>query len=88
MNRDEMLVKLDVSADQLQDLLQKFRGFLATLDKHQHAIVKRSLPTMAEALQAFGPSVNEAELAELFEGDSRHQPVIICLPAQHHHVRK
>lgn len=88
MNRDEMLKELGVSADELHDLLEKFHAFLASLDEPQRAAIRRSLPTLAEALAAFGPNVTEEDLLKLFEGDVGHKPVIICVPLHHHKFRR
>ena len=80
MNRNDMLSALDLSDEQLKELIEKYHAFRASLDEKQRAVMNRSLTTMEEALAVFGPDVTEAELLQLFEGDSRHPPVIVCLP--------
>jgi hypothetical protein len=79
MNPDEMLKELGLSRNELNDTLAKFHSFLASLDKRQHAAVTRSLPTMAEAVAAFGPDVNADDLRKLLEGDGSLGPVTLCM---------
>jgi hypothetical protein len=83
MTPDEMLDKLGLEQKQLHDLLDKYRKFTKELDDQQHAVVKRSLPTLAEARAAFGHDVTAEELKKLFEGDKRQEPVILCFPLHH-----
>lgn len=83
MNPDEMLKELGLSQAELHELLVKFRSFLESLNKAQQHTVRRSLPTLAEAIKAFGSQVNADELLKLFEGDESHPPVILCLPGEH-----
>lgn len=78
MNRDELLKELGLSGEEFQDLLRKFDAFLASLDENQQAVVKRSLPTIADALKVLGPGVNEAELLKAF-GCDRHYPPVKCI---------
>jgi hypothetical protein len=80
MNQEDMLKELGVSAAQLHDLLGKFHAFFASLDEPQRAAIRRSLPTVHEALLAFGPTVNEEDLLKLFEGDAGKDPIILCVP--------
>lgn len=80
MTPDEMLRKLGVNHEQLHHLLQKFREFNEKLDEDQKKVVHRSLPTLAEAMTAFGPEVTKEELLKLFEDDDRLPPVILCFP--------
>jgi hypothetical protein len=87
MNPDEMLKALDLSQGQLHELLAKFSAFLELLDERQRHAVRRSLPTLAEAVAAFGAEVDPAELLKLFEGDKAHPPVMICLPGMHHKIK-
>jgi hypothetical protein len=75
MNQEEMLRELGVSRKELRDLLAKFNSFLASLDERQHAVVRRSLPTLAEATASFGPDVTEDDLRRLFEGEGDELPV-------------
>ncbi len=87
MNPDEMLKELNLSRGELHELLAKFGAFLESLDERQRHAVRRSLPTLAEAVAAFGAEVDPAELLKLFEGDKVHLPVIICLPGFHHRIK-
>jgi hypothetical protein len=82
MTRKEMLQALGVTDNELKDLLKKFRAFLKRLDPAQQKVVKRSLPTLAEAVKAFDKNATEAEVRELFGGDARQEPVILCLPCR------
>jgi hypothetical protein len=79
MNPDEMLKELGLSRHELDDILAKFHAFLGSLDKRQHAAVTRSLPTLAEAVAAFGPDVKADDLRKLLEGDGRLGPVTLCM---------
>jgi hypothetical protein len=87
MNDEEMLRALGLSASQLQDLLQKFRKFLQSLDEQQRQVVMRSLPTLTEGVNAFGGNANESDLVRLFEGDEQHPPVLCIFPGQHNRNR-
>ena len=87
MNDNEMLKALGLSASQLKDLLQKFRDFVKSLDEAQRHVVTRSLPTLAEAVKAFGGHATEADLLRLFEGDEQQPPVICIFPGQHNRTR-
>jgi hypothetical protein len=87
MTPDLMLKELGVSQKELDELLAKFHAFLESLDERQRAVVKRSLPTLAEALAAFGPDVNRDDLLKLFEGDKKYEPVILCFPLHHRKSR-
>jgi hypothetical protein len=80
MKPDEMLRELGVNHEQLHLLLQKFREFNEKLDEQQKKVVHRSLPTLTEAMAAFGPDVTREELLKLFEGDERLPPVMLCFP--------
>jgi hypothetical protein len=84
MNPDEMLKELGMSHAELHELLTKFHAFLLSLSEGQQNAIRRSLPTLAEAIKAFGPGVNAGELLKLFDGDEAHLPVILCLPGKHH----
>jgi len=80
MNREEMLKHLGVTSDELDDFMKKFLAFLATLNKRQRALVTRSLPSIEQALEVFGPKVSADDLRRLFGGDKHHEPVIFCSP--------
>ncbi len=83
MNRKKMLEALGLSDKEFKDLLHKFRTFWDSLDDRQRKVMKCSLPTIHEALRAFGPGVSEADLLELFEGDTKGAPVILIFPLHH-----
>jgi len=78
MNQQELLKELGVSYEELQKLLAKVNGFLTSLDEHELKIVKRSLPTLTEAVRSFGHDVTPDELRKLFEGASDKVPVTAC----------
>ena len=82
MNREDMLAKLGVSHDQLQDLFRKFEGFFNSLDAQQQQVVKTSLPSVKEAADAFGPEASEADLLNLFQADEARPPLACFLPLQ------
>jgi hypothetical protein len=89
MNPEEMLKELGLSRHELDDTLAKFHSFLASLDKRQHAAVTRSLPTMAEAVAAFGPDVKADDLRKLLEGEGgRLGPVTLCMFPLHQRKSK
>jgi hypothetical protein len=66
MTRDEMLKRLDLSDEELKELLQKFGKFLKSLNDRQRAVIERSLPTTAAAAKTFGPTVTPVHLEQLF----------------------
>ncbi|MGA7459492.1 MAG: hypothetical protein WBW69_04660 [Candidatus Korobacteraceae bacterium] len=82
MNRDDMLKQLGVSMQQLEDLFQKFQAFFNSLDAQQQQVVKTSMPNVQQALAAFGPEVNEADLLDLFRADAQRPPLACFLPLQ------
>ena len=82
MNREDMLKQLGISHDQLQDLFQKFEAFLASLNPQQQQIVKFSLPTVKEAVEAFGGDATESDLMNLFQADPQRAPLACFLPLQ------
>jgi hypothetical protein len=76
MTQEELLKAIGLSADELRDLQAKFDAFFSSLNKHQQAVVKRSLPTIAESLQALRPDVTERELEEFFKGPGDKAPIV------------
>ncbi len=76
MNQEEMLKELGLSREEFNDLLAKFRTFMASLDERQHATVRRSLPDMAEALASFGGDATPDDLRKLFEEESGRPPIL------------
>lgn len=88
MTQDEMLKELDVSHDQLYQLLTKFRSFLGSLPPKERAVIERSLPTLQEAMAAFGHEVTEEQLMKLFKDDKEQGPFILCFPLLKRKSRK
>jgi len=82
MNREDMLKQLGISHDQLQDLFQKFEAFFNSLDQQQQQVVKTSLPTVEEAVQAFGAEATQDDLLNLFKADVQRPPLACFLPLQ------
>ncbi len=82
MNRDDMLNKLGVSMEQLQDLFQKFQAFFNSLDAQQQQVVTTSMPNVKQAVAAFGPEAAEADLLDLFQADAQRPPLACFLPLQ------
>jgi hypothetical protein len=80
MNHDEMLHRLGLTDAQLKDMLAKFRALEASLDHAQQAAFRRSIPTLTDAMEAFGDDVTKEQLLKMFEGDKHTPPVIICIP--------
>jgi len=78
MTQDELLDKLKLKDDELKDLINKFGSFRDGLNDAQRAVVKRSLPTLCEALSWLGPHATEAELRKLFGGSQDNPPIIVC----------
>jgi hypothetical protein len=66
MTRDEMPKRLELSGEELKELLQKFEKFHKSLNDRQRAVIDRSLPTTAAAAKTFGPTVTPAHLQQLF----------------------
>lgn len=67
MSRDEMLNRLGLSDADLTDLLTQYNDFVGKLKPGQQAVIKRSLPTVQEATQSFGPDVTADDMQELFD---------------------
>ena len=83
MNREELLDALGLSSEEFHDLLKKFDAFFSSLDKNQQVVVKRSLPTVAQALAALKPDVSEAELQKFFASDDLETPICFLFWAGH-----
>lgn len=67
MTNDEMLAQLDLTMDQLLDLLQKLHAFVNNLDSAQQTVVLASMPALTDAAAWFGPSGNVQDLQRLLE---------------------
>ena len=78
MNREEMLKKLGLSSEELDDFVRKYHHFLGTLDPAQRDMITRSLPTVDQAMKAFGPELKADELIKLFHG-SKQIPIVACM---------
>jgi hypothetical protein len=84
MNREELLKALGLSDQEFRELLEKFNAFLSSLNKNQQAVVRRSLPTIGQALHALRPDVTEADLEEFFRpDDEQNVPVTVLFWRQH-----
>jgi hypothetical protein len=89
MNRDGLLEKLQLKDPQLKDLLKKFKeNFYDELDDEQRTVVRRSLPSLHEALTWLGPDVTVDQLRELFGGafHADGEPIMVCHFAHTHRV--
>jgi hypothetical protein len=75
MTQEELLKAIGLSAAELRDLQDKFHTFFSSLNKHQQAVVKRSLPTIAQSLAALRPDVTERELEKFFQGPEDTPPI-------------
>lgn len=59
MDDQSILKQLNLSEEDLKDLLAKHQAFLASLNPSQLAAVKASLPTAEQASKSLGPSAEE-----------------------------
>ena len=81
MGREELLKKLQLEDEELKHLLRHFGQFLHDLNNDaERKVVKRTLPTLCEALAWLGSGVTEAELRELFGGSyyDDGEPIMVC----------
>jgi hypothetical protein len=83
VTKRQLLKKLGLRQRELDDMLHKFKtGFYDKLKARQQKVVRRSLPTLCEALSWLGPHATEKELRELFGGgrgaDGNSPPIMIC----------
>jgi hypothetical protein len=62
MTRNEMLKRMDLTDEDLKDLVHKFKTFHSSLNERQRAIVTRSLPNISSAAKSFGNDVTAEEL--------------------------
>jgi hypothetical protein len=87
MTQEELLKALGLSAAEFRDLQDKFDRFFRSLNKPQQAVIKRSLPTIAESLAALKPDITEGELEKFFQGPEDTAPVVAyfwVVPPPHH----
>jgi hypothetical protein len=80
MDREEMLKQMGVTNEEFKDFLRKYHHFVKTLDAAQLDLLNRSLPTMREAITAFGPDVDPVELIKLFGDDGEHPTTALMFP--------
>lgn len=80
MTHDELLASLGLSGAQLSDTLQKFHNFFQSLDDQQKAVVQKSIPSLTEAANSFGPDVQESELRSLLEDYVDNKPLMCFFP--------
>ena len=66
MTHKEMLNKLGVSKDELNDLLTKISDFQKTLGPNQLKLFQGSLPTLQDAAASFGPDANPSTVQDFF----------------------
>jgi hypothetical protein len=81
VTHQDMLDGLDLTQDELNDLLEKLSTLHESLNLKQQAALRRSLPSMTDAAATFGPGVNEDRLKAFFDQAST-QPVVS--PINHH----
>jgi hypothetical protein len=84
MKHEDMLKHLGLSKDQLRTLLRKFHDFHNSLDAEQKAVVDRSLPSLKQASDSFGPQTNESELHKLLGEHHEGKPVMCFFPLVQH----
>jgi hypothetical protein len=77
MKREELLKALGLSSEEFHDLLGKFNSFLNSLNKNQQEVMRRSLPTIGQALHALRPDVSEKDLEEFFRDEQENMPVTV-----------
>jgi hypothetical protein len=65
MTKQEFLDKLGLGSGEFRDLMQQFIRFLEPLNEAQRNAVWRSMPTIAEAANSFGPDVTQDQLGEI-----------------------
>lgn len=70
MTRDEMLKRMGLTSDGLNDLLKQYREFHDKLKPEQQSVLKRSLPSLEDAAKSFGPDVTPKDLQDLFDPTS------------------
>lgn len=80
MTREEMLTKLNVSAEELRDFADKMNALQSTLNERQKALFLRSWPDLHQVAAAFGSNVTEAELLKLLEEILGDVHVFCCFP--------
>ncbi len=66
MTREEMLSEIGLSDGDFRDFLTKVAAFRSSLNPQQLAFYNRSMPTVAEVAQAFGPDVSIQDVENLF----------------------
>lgn len=76
MTQAELLKELGLTAEEFRDLQRKFDAFFSSLNKPQQAVIKQSLPTVAQSLAALRPDVSERELEEFFHGPEDTAPIV------------
>ena len=67
MTHDEMLKGLNLSHEELVELLTKFRDFHSSLNPRQQQVIKSSLPSTVDAAKTFSPDVKPEDLQQLLD---------------------
>ena len=62
MTREEMLKRMELTHEELKELLLKLAELRASLNDRQRAVLDRSLPTQSAAAKTFGADVTAADL--------------------------
>ena len=70
MTRSQMLKQMGLTEHQFKHLMESFSKFYNGLDAAQKAVVRRSLPSLAQAAKTFGPDVQPGEMMDLFDSDN------------------
>jgi len=66
MTREEMLSQMGLSDQDFRDFLTKVAAFRGSLNPQQLAFYNRTMPTVAEVAQAFGPDASTQDIENLF----------------------
>lgn len=78
MTREQMLAQLGISDPDFRDFLTKLAVFRDSLNADQLAFFHRSLPTIQQVAQAFGPDCSIQDVEQLF-GEAPPINGICCL---------
>jgi hypothetical protein len=66
MTREQMLALLGIADADFRDFLTKLAAFRGSLNNDQLAFFHRSLPTVEQVAQAFGPDCSVSDVEQLF----------------------
>lgn len=65
MTHDDMIAKMGLSTEEHRDLMIKFAAFHNSLNANQQRVMERSMPTLEQAAQSFGPGVTTQHIQSL-----------------------